>query len=56
VIAALRLDARSLYAGWEGVHLPSVRQLPTWLAQWDGALPQESLFPARAFSIELDAK
>jgi len=55
-IGALHLDARSLYAGWEGVHLPSIRQLPGWLAQWDGDLPQESLFPARAFKVELEAK
>ena len=50
-IGAIHLDNMGLYAGWAGVHLPSVGGLPNWLAQQNGNLSPEILYPAQDFEI-----
>jgi FMN phosphatase YigB (HAD superfamily) len=51
-IGAVHLDQQGLYQGWAGAHLPSVGELPEWLAQFNGQIPPETLFPAQGFEIQ----
>ena len=50
-LGAVHIDQLGLYSGWAGAHIPGVRELPGWLAQFDGQVPSEILFPARDFEI-----
>jgi putative hydrolase of the HAD superfamily len=50
-VGAIHLDQRGLYQGWVGAHIYSVDELPQWLAQFDGNLPRELLYPVQDFEI-----
>lgn len=44
-LGALHIDPLGLYADWPGVHLPSVRCLPGWLARYAANPSAFDLFP-----------
>lgn len=46
-IAAVHLDLMNFYSDWPGARIPSIQHLPDWLAQLNGNLHNENLFPAR---------
>ncbi len=51
-IGAVHVDLMNLYNSWQGARIPSIQQLPDWLAQFNGQIPSEILFPARGFEIK----
>lgn len=50
-LGAIHLDRMNLYADWNGVHIPSVKELPGLLAEMDGNIQDLKLFPALDFTI-----
>jgi putative hydrolase of the HAD superfamily len=50
-VGAIHLDQQGLYQGWVGAHISSVDELSQWLAQFDGNLPRELLYPVQDFEI-----
>jgi HAD superfamily hydrolase (TIGR01549 family) len=46
-LGAVHLDPLGLYAGWPGVHLASVAELPDWLERYAAVPWAFDLFPAR---------
>jgi len=50
-LGAVHLDKMGLYDNWEGIHIPSIHELPDLLAKMDGNLHKWKLFPARDFEI-----
>ena len=51
-LGAIHLDMMGLYNGWEGIHIPSIQELPYLLAKMDGNLQKWDLFPARDFIVQ----
>jgi len=50
-IAAVHLDLMNFYSDWPGARIPNIQYLPDWLAQLNGNLHDEILFPARDFTF-----
>jgi len=50
-IAAVHLDPYGLYGGWEGCHIPTIAELPDFLASGDLNLQSEVFFPLRPDGI-----
>ncbi len=51
-LGAVHLDPLNLYTDWPGVHLPDIRNLPSWLAQYISNPPGFDLFPCREVNHE----
>jgi putative hydrolase of the HAD superfamily len=50
-LGAIHLDKMGLYAGWDGVHIPSIKELPDLLANANGKIQDLNLFPTLDFEI-----
>ena len=50
-LGAIHLDRMGLYKDWEGIHIPSVKELPDLLINLDRNPLEWDLFPARNFKI-----
>jgi putative hydrolase of the HAD superfamily len=50
-LGAIHVDKMGLYDNWDGIHIPSIQQLPELLVKMDGNLHDFDLFPAREFNI-----
>ena len=50
-LGAIHLDKMGLYDDWEGIHIPSLYELLSLLAEVDGNLQNWDLYPARDFEI-----
>jgi HAD superfamily hydrolase (TIGR01549 family) len=48
-LGAVHLDKNGLYGNWEGVRIPSIRELPNLLAKIDGNPQNWDLYPLRDF-------
>jgi len=51
-LGAIHLDEQGLYADWDGIRIPSVKELPDLLTKMDGNFQEWDLFPARDFEIK----
>jgi putative hydrolase of the HAD superfamily len=51
-LRAVHLDPLNLYTDWPGVHLPDIRSLPSWLAQYMANPLGFDLFPCREVNHE----
>jgi putative hydrolase of the HAD superfamily len=50
-LGAVHLDIMGLYDDWEGIHIPSIKELPHLLTKMDGNLKEWDLFPAQGFKL-----
>lgn len=50
-LGAIHLDKMGLYADWDGIHIPSIKELPDLLANSNGNIRDLNLFPAQGFEI-----
>jgi len=50
-LGAIHLDQMGLYADWDGVHIPSVKELPDLLMNANGKIQELNLFPTLNFEI-----
>lgn len=51
-LGAVHLDMMGLYTGWEGIHIPTINELPALLAKMDGNIHEWNLFPLRDFEMK----
>jgi putative hydrolase of the HAD superfamily len=51
-LGAIHLDKLDLYWDWDGLRIPSVKELPALLAKMNGSLQEWDLFPAQDFEIK----
>ena len=50
-LGAIHLDKLGLYSNWDGIHIPSVKELPELLAKIDGNYQAFDFYPAKNFEI-----
>lgn len=51
-LGAIHLDKMGLYKDWEGIRIPSIKDLPGLLTKMDGKVHEWNLFPTLDFKIK----
>jgi len=50
-LGAIHLDRMKLYDDWDGIHVPSIQEIPDLLSKMDGNFKDWDLFPAKDFRL-----